>query len=78
MTSNREILLIAGHCTPVRYITINLFICYFYLREIEVAAGGRGIHEKKRMARLRPLQEGTFWELQQYDRQVDSLKENVG
>lgn len=54
-----------------------LFICYYYLREIELAAGGQGVHEYKRLMRLRPMQEGTFLELQRFDDQI-SLKEQVG
>lgn len=55
-----------------------LFVCYFYLREIELAAGGGGTHEYKRLLKLRPLQEGSFLELQQFDRQVATLKEGIG
>lgn len=55
-----------------------LFICYFYLREIELASGGRGVHETKRLLRLRPLQEGTFHELQKFETQLQALQESVG
>ncbi len=55
-----------------------LFVSYFYLREIELSGGGGGVHEYKRLLKLRPLQEGSFWELQQFDRQVESLKEGIG
>jgi tetratricopeptide (TPR) repeat protein len=55
-----------------------LFICYFYLREIEVASGGAGHHEYRRLLRLRPLQEGKFFELQQFEKQLELRKENVG
>ena len=55
-----------------------LFVCYYYLREIELANGARGLHEYKRLKRLRPLQEGTSWELEQFDKEERSLKEEVG
>ena len=54
-----------------------LFICYFYLREIELANGGRGVHETKRLLRLRPLQEGTFHELKQFEKQLPALSEGL-
>lgn len=47
-----------------------MFICYYYLREIEIANGGRGSHETKRLMRLRAVQEGRFWELEQFERQI--------
>lgn len=47
-----------------------LFLVYYYLREIELACGGQGMHETKRLMRLRVLQEGTFFELEQFERQV--------
>lgn len=49
-----------------------LFICYYYLREIEIASGGLGTHETKRLMRLRALQEGTFFELEQFERQLQA------
>jgi tetratricopeptide (TPR) repeat protein len=55
-----------------------LFICYFYLREIDVAAGGRGVYETKRLLRLQPLQEGSFFELQQFEQGLEELQESVG
>jgi hypothetical protein len=55
-----------------------LFMCYFYLREIEVANGGRGLHETKRLVRLRAMQEGTFFELKQFEKELPSLKESAG
>ncbi len=54
-----------------------LYICYYYLREIEFANGGRGMHETKRLLRLRALQEGTFYELQQFEKQVGPLAEGL-
>lgn len=55
-----------------------LFVCYYYLREIELASGGRAAHEYKRLMRLRPLQEGSFYELRQFEKQLESLKESAG
>ena len=54
-----------------------LFICYYYLREIELANGGRGSHETKRLMRLRAMQEGSFWELEQFERQMHALDEGI-
>ena len=54
-----------------------LFICYYYLREIELANGGRGSHETKRLMRLRAMQEGSFWELEQFERQMSSIDEGI-
>ncbi len=51
-----------------------LFCCYFYLREIEVANGGRGAHETKRLLRLRSMQEGSFWELEQFERTLPQFE----
>lgn len=55
-----------------------LFMCYFYLREIDVAAGGRGAYEQKRLLRLYPMQEGSFFELNAFKRTLDEPKEQVG
>lgn len=54
-----------------------LFICYYYLREIELANGGRGSHETKRLMRLRAMQEGCFWELEQFERTIASVGEVI-
>ena len=58
------------------YVDI-LFMCYFYLREIELASGGRGLHETKRLLRLRALQEGSFHELKEFEKLVPSLREGL-
>ena len=58
------------------YVDI-LFICYYYLREIELASGGRGLHETKRLMRLRAVQEGSFHELKQFEKLLPSLKEGL-
>ena len=55
-----------------------LFMCFFYLREIELAHGGLGLHETKRLMRLRPMQEGTFFELQEFEKQLPAIKESIG
>jgi tetratricopeptide (TPR) repeat protein len=55
-----------------------LFMCYFYLREIELAHGGAGMHESKRLMRLRALQERSFWELEQFEKQLQESKEVAG
>lgn len=55
-----------------------LFICYYYLREVELANGGRGIHETKRLLRLRSLQEGSFHELKQFEKQIPALQLHEG
>ena len=54
-----------------------LFCCYFYLREIEIAGGGRGAHETKRLMRLRSMQEGSFWELEQFEKSLPRLEEGI-
>lgn len=54
-----------------------LFACYYYLREIEIASGGRGTHETKRLMRLRAVQEGSFWELEQFERLLLEGKEGI-
>lgn len=58
------------------YVDI-LFICYYYMREIEIASGGKGAHETKRLMRLRSVQEGRFWELEQFERCVRDIEAGI-
>jgi tetratricopeptide (TPR) repeat protein len=59
------------------YVDI-LFMCNYHLREIELANGGGGAHETKRLMRLRSQQEGTFFELLQFEKQIAQLREAAG
>ncbi|MEM7244497.1 MAG: tetratricopeptide repeat protein [Acidobacteriota bacterium] len=51
----------------------QVFNCNYYLWEIELAQGGRGHHELRRLKRLRPFLEGTTWERQQFELRMKEI-----